>query len=468
MKNLVSSLIFGVVCFLLYLVLEFVINLLSGLLPFSGELISLVVQSLIITFFILGVTYGWIWSKNTFTKTINIFIFLLTTLVLISFAYLLIFINFESGKLYKYLTAKQSYGITGKVFQADDTLGFKAIPDCFGYQTSPIGEGIPLRYDKYGFRVPVNDSIPFNPEKPVDIMFFGCSWTMAYPCYAEESFSYLVAKGKNYNYINAGGGGYGLSQMLILANKLIPKYKPSNIVIQYSPWLADRSTSIYVPSYYGYVPSPYFIYKDNTFSLSSPLFKTQIYDIDKEKIREEFSNHYFKFYVMVGIPFYLKEIFNDTKAKISLWLKPELKPATNKDEVEKFAYTEMAKLAHENGAKVIILNIGDVLEGPKYSVYEKGAPKKILNIADVKYTQKSKHLIDPSIPVEFAQADSMLIDYLNNSESKNYIKEFGNWRFDGKDSVFVDGHPNPKAHRIIAKSILLKLIEQNDFIQPNN
>lgn len=31
---------------------------------------------------------------------------------------------------------------------------------------------------------------------------------------------------------------------------------------------------------------------------------------------------------------------------------------------------------------------------------------------------------------------------------------FGHWGTKGSDSVFIDGHPNPLAHKLIATSIL--------------
>ena len=104
------------------------------------------------------------------------------------------------------------------------------------------------------------------------------------------------------------------------------------------------------------------------------------------------------------------------------------------NEVRDYAYNEIVKTVLENGGKPVILSLGDLA-----------------------FSNELKKTFTNRDQIEFAEADSLLNDYLLISPTKQYDKEFEIWRFNGKDSVKVDGHPNPKAHQIIANSIILKL-----------
>ena len=46
----------------------------------------------------------------------------------------------------------------------------------------------------------------------------------------------VVAQGLGGTVLNAGKCAYGLSQMLILARRLIPRYRPDYVLVQFSPW----------------------------------------------------------------------------------------------------------------------------------------------------------------------------------------------------------------------------------------
>ncbi len=76
-----------------------------------------------------------------------------------------------------------------------------------------------------------------------------------------------------------------------------------------------------------------------------PLARTQIFNIDRDFLRKIYKDQYLKFFIRIGLPFYIRESVMELKiAGIKLFhLKPL--PAKNKLEVEEFAYNAIYKLA---------------------------------------------------------------------------------------------------------------------------
>ena len=114
-----------------------------------------------------------------------------------------------------------------------------------------------MRFDKNGFRVPVGDTPTESHGSPL-VLTLGCSFTYGDAVYARDTYPYLVGQSLKGTTKNAGCCSCGLSQMLILAGKLIPSHKPDYLIVQYSPWLISRSLSPFSPTYGGKSPAPYF------------------------------------------------------------------------------------------------------------------------------------------------------------------------------------------------------------------
>lgn len=393
--------------------------------------LAVYIPPLFLVFLFVSISYKHLWSFQTFNSKRG-----KATFIFLVFAAILVLsygasIDQRSRNLYNFIISENVRGWKGRAHQTDDTLGFKPIPNARAFHTFPIGENIPMAYNSDGFRIPLSDSTIVEQSNNIDIIYLGCSLTYGDACLAEETFPFLVSKETNFQYINAGCCGYGLSHMLILSEKLIPRYKPKFVVLQYSPWLTTRATSKFTNTYFGSAPIPYFSEKDDSYHLELPVYKSQIFDLDREELRSLYQGRYFKFLFEKGIFFHLYEDWFFLKDKLLSKLGRYASPANNKKmEVEKYAYNRIKKIADKNGTTVIILNLGDL----EYS--------------------KNSHNFFLDSKVYFAEADSLLNEYLENSFSKDYSKEFNHWRYDGKDSIRVDSHPNPKAHRIIANSII--------------
>ncbi len=388
-----------------------------------------ILLSCCIVFFLLGISYKRLWTLQVFNKRTSALYFSGVIVFMVTLIWYVIWLEARSSELYAAVVNENGRGWKGRTHQPDDTLGSKPVPGAMGFHTFPVGPDIPMKYNEYGFRVPVSEPFGIDYSKGVDLLFLGCSFTYGDACLAEQTFPYLTALEDNLTYINAGVGSYGLSQMYLLAQRLIPKYKPRYVVVQYSPWLVDRATSLRAPTYYGSLFVPYFTDEDEV-KIQKPLARTQIFNIDRDLLRTIYKDHYLKFFLRIGVPFYIRESVFEFKIVMVKLFHTKPLPATNKMQVEKFAYNAIVNLSEQNGARVIILNLGDSA-----------------------YTSKSPAIFNKVATVKFAQADSVLHDYLATSKTKNYSREFNHWRMSGNDSLLVDGHPNRVAHKLIAKSI---------------
>ncbi|MDD5529583.1 MAG: hypothetical protein PHX21_06080 [bacterium] len=391
-------------------------------------------RAVLIMLWLLGITYKSIWDKKTFKRTNSLVVWILTVIVLfvgISFALLILD---RTNKLYRY-TKNSSYSWKGKLYQSDTVLGYKSIPDAKGFDTFPVGENVPIRFDKKGFRVPLsyNDTTE---TKKVSFLCLGCSFTFGSACLAEESFPYLVSQETGKRSINAGTCGYGISQMLLLSKELIPCYKPDFVIVQYSPWLVQRSINMDAPSFLSRIPTPYISKNKNGENLVAPrIFNSKTFEVNMDKYRNTKSGikDYICFLFEIGMPLYLYNGYYTGITTVKRVL--GLIPSPNKDikDVEQFVYSNIYQICKESNATMIILNLGDI-----------------------KYTSNSHNLTFPDSGVIFAEADSLLFRRLKSPD--DYNKEYKNWYFDGRDSILKDPyHPNPKAHKIIAESIIKAL-----------
>ena len=177
----------------------------------------------------------------------------------------------RSAKIHHRLSTP-SRGWSRPAHRPDPDLGFAPIPGARSAHTFPIGPDIPMAYNKDGFRVPVGATSRNRPGPR--ILFLGCSYTYGDACLAEETFPHKVAQAVGGTELNAGRCSYGLAQMLLLAEDLIPKHRPDLLVVQYSPWLVNRAITPYAPAWLGTLPVPYF-FLEETDEIAIPGFHSK-------------------------------------------------------------------------------------------------------------------------------------------------------------------------------------------------
>ena len=340
---------------------------------------------------------------------------------------------YTSRTWYWYVKTNQP-GWRGRVHRADAEFGFVPIPGSLGAQIFPIGPEVPMRFDKDGFRIPVSgtdDASAGSRSRPL-LLALGCSFTYGAATYAEETYPYLLGQELGGTMKNAGVCSYGLSQMMILAKRLIPEYKPDYLVVQYSPWLTKRAQSAFAPTYFGKLPVPYFSGEDEL-ALNPPVFKALALDLPFEVYRNSPSSiaDFVSFLRHVGLPLYCHDNFNMVRYYGKLLLGRIPKPFANGSQIEKIVYGEISRVARANKTKVIVVLLGN----------------------DSHPVEFKENIFPDDFILVNAQAE--LLKRLPLVSPEAYAKEYYHWR--GNPARVVDCHPNPIAHRIIADVILSKI-----------
>lgn len=313
-------------------------------------------------------------------------------------------------------------GWRGRIYQADPVLGFAPRPSARGTEVLP-GVEVPVRIDARGFRVPERDPAPVDPSAP-RILALGCSFTFGAACVAEEAYPHLVGAALGGRTFNGGVCSYGLAQMLLRGRALIPELRPRVVLLQVSQWLPERATRPYAPTYIGAMPSPYFAATpDGGLELRPPAFQPVTFDLPA---MDAVDRGRLAFLLEVGAPLLLHDDRRRLLAALTMRA-----PAERLDLVVDEAYDELARLAHAHGARVVLvlLGVGDMYPRPRV----------------------------PSVPgAVFVDAEAALLDALPVRSDEAYRKAYMHWR----DGVLVDGHPNPAAHALIARSIVTALQER--------
>lgn len=400
------------------------------------------IAALYLVLLFISISYKHFWSLQTFNNRKGIIKFF--SVVFASFLALLYITNLVYGAhtAYKHSVVENSLDLDGIAYQADDTLGLKPIPNArtlyhYDYHNDVREEiprpKIPIAFDNNGFRIPLSNISKVNESNKINLLFLGDSFTFGDACLAEETFPFLVSKESNLSYINAGFQGGGLAHMLIFAEKLIPQYKPDYVIVQYTNWLVQRGTSMFAPYGFCRIPFPYFAEQNNGYVLELPAYNSYVKFIDPQHIKSLYKGKFIKFLFKEALLSSLYDGWYLLKTEFLLITGQLPRPATNLWDVEMYAYSRIKTIAEENGATVIILNLGNI----EYSKYSHSL------------------FSDPNI--YFAEADSSLNDFLKTSPSKDYCMEFCHWIVKGKDMILIDRHPNPKAHRIIASSIIKEI-----------
>jgi len=322
-----------------------------------------------------------------------------------------------------YLAIKQkTRGWVGKVHQLDDQLGFAPIPGASGAHVFPVGPDIPMKYDKNGFRAPVDEK-PDGARRPV-FLFLGCSYTYGDACRAEDTFAYLVGKHFNGTALNAGVCGYGLTQMQILAERLIPQYRPDFVIVQCSDWLVNRATREFSPTYFLNIPYPYYADNGKDFTIVPPVYRSWGFDKDISCYRTTPAGvaDFLSYMSTVAVPIQIHENMHSLAFLLKKAAGKTQRPTERKQEALNFCYTQIDGLCKKYSATMIILGLKHqsytIVPGFFYENAEEGLKNQLAAKAD-------------------------------------YEKTYAHWR--GDPPVKVDNHPNPVAHKIIAGQLIKKI-----------
>lgn len=391
-------------------------------------------QTFVFIFCILGVTYKRLWQAKNLKRPVSFSLFIVAISALFFFLYNLVSVHRNLLAYYRYVNSSNFISWGSNIYKYDSLSGYALKSNLNSFLFYTEKGKVAVYTDSNGFRIsgfPENNSGTLT---GVDYLFLGCSFTFGSACSAENSFPYLISKQNEKKYINAGVGGYGLAQMVLLAKELIPKFRPKYVIVQRSPWLVERSLQKFAPSRGGYlIPTPYFSESNDTINIEPPLFAVDMKTLNPYDDYKNYKQRFFRYYFEKGLPFFLNQqlklIYGD--AKLFFRIKKTQSPSSEKS--ERLAYNLIAQIAKMNKAKIVLLNIHN---GPFLF-------KNDIIMKTSEYT--------------VANADSLLLNRLENNFEKNYYKKYAHWAVINNDSILIDLHPNEKAHKIIADAILSAL-----------
>jgi hypothetical protein len=347
--------------------------------------------------------------------------------------YMAVSVGGRSIGLYRHMKSPEGRGWEGIVHRADPLLGFSPVPLSEGFEVLPDGKKVmKVLFDERGCRIPRKNYANTSGEGPggPKFLFLGCSFTFGSACPAEETFPFLVAEYAGVTAVNAGVISYGFPQMILRARELIPEIKPSVVVMQSSPWLIFRGTSMYRPTRYGKVPVPYFAKVNGKYVVAPPVYRTNIFDVPiRDYMDTEASfGDMMSFYFRVGVPFYVYSDVQDTYTQLRRLLGKVPPPASSADmgALERFVYNEIGSLCSENNAVFVVLSL----------------------FFNENITPTPVELWDPNFLIVYA--DEALAREVSTS-GFGYDEFFKH--VSGDPAVIVDSHPNTRAHRIIAQEL---------------
>lgn len=329
--------------------------------------------------------------------------------------------------VYEYLRAPQRYWDT-YLWRADPVRGWAAHE---GVETQLIyaqGGSVPATYDAQGYRVPPGPPRQDGPG-PV-VLSLGDSWTFGTGCRAAETFTYRTAEGVGGVPRNAAVGAYGLAQMLLQGERLLPEVRPDVLLVQYGPWLVDRAMRPYGNTWLGVLPCPYFADDDTGgVYVAPPAFMPIVFRLP---IRSYISTAKGRgaFLWDVGLPLMLHDTGGATifALRRALGLAPA--PTANRAAIIAHTYEALQQSCRALGTRMVIVSMamGDDTPVP-------AEDRAALEAFEVVYTQDRLWPTgaDPDRP--------------------SWYELYGHWR----GETLVDNHPNAAAHALMAEEIIKTL-----------
>ncbi len=331
--------------------------------------------------------------------------------------------------------------IKGKIFQYDPLLGIVPIPGSQGAYVYPGGYEVPVRFDQYGFRAPMDSPQSSALKRPI-ILVLGDSYSFGFGVRAEDTYAYLLGRQLKATSLNAARPGYGLAQMTILARQLIPKFKPDLVVVQFSPWLVDRAKSPISDWTVVRLANPYFAYeRGGGVSIQPPVFQTDFgqYTPAKYRYSPETMRDYLSFLKETGWPLFLNNNIHIPIYHLKKWLRLIPPPVSQTEKITEAAYGEMNELCRQNQARMMVVIMTDPVISRKPTEAEITSLRSV-SLATIINTEPA---FFKALPVQTRDA---------------YSRTYKIYSADGK--VCIDKHINASAHRLILSEIARGL---NDF-----
>lgn len=332
----------------------------------------------------------------------------------------------RSHQVYAFLKSDHR-GLRGRLHRADPDLGYTALPGAKGLQLLPRGAPEPISYDSEGLRVPRGQEGRVPRQRPF-VLTLGCSFTFGDATPAEDTYPEVLAGQLGGTALNAGRSGYGLAQMIVLARRLIPRYRPDVVVVQFSPWLAGRATSGFANVTFGVAPVPYLTQdREGRVGIVPPAFRARLFDLpfDRYDRPERGAGEFLSFLAEAGAPLFVHDDWQLFLFRLRRRAGRYPAPADDPERLNRAVYSEIVRLARDQGARAVIVRLSHPLE---------------VHWQEMRELSRDALLVNAQAALDARARDK-----------EDYQRRFAHWR--GDPPVLVDTHPNAAAHRIIAGEI---------------
>ena len=133
------------------------------------------------------------------------------------------------------------------VLRYDSELGYEPVPGASG-----TVNGQPISYSADGFRT---QNLAAPPAAGPPVLVLGDSYTEGWSVPGDESWPAHLERQTGRRTLNAGVRGYGIDQMVLRAERLVPRFKPQTIVLAFIGSDIERTAL----SFRDFKHKPYFV-----------------------------------------------------------------------------------------------------------------------------------------------------------------------------------------------------------------
>jgi len=368
-------------------------------------------------------------------KSIKKIVFFCYVIILLALAYLAT-VAYRGRTLYRYIKEKRPI-LTAGVIEPEPVLGFAPGSNSVGLLMFKSPPHVNCVYDRDRCRV---SSLKPENKKATTFLFLGCSFTHGDACESDNTYPHLVAEHFDAQSRNRGFCAYGLSQMVLIAQQVIPSIKPTYVFAQYSPWIVARPMSHFAPSHFIRRPQPFYTLKDGQAQLHAPPYTSFQAHIPVVHYREAADSLKSKisFLFSVALPLYMNEDIRYLAYKTRHMLGLIPSPATDRQSVITAGYEKIAHICEANNAHLVVPIIGNLENKPEEQDLETLRTIQGINLVD---------------------CWSPLLKELPDADKSTFMSRYAHFR--GSPPELVDTHPNKEAHTIIANSIISQITKNN-------
>jgi hypothetical protein len=350
---------------------------------------------------------------------------------------------FVSGRLKSLMLAYErafthwgNTNVDPQLHRFDDQGLWRGNPRSKGYYHYNVGDTllgkVEVIFDSLGHKS-VDDSLRVKSDT-LD-MIVGCSFSFGQFVKGEEGYPYLVTKKLDHRFMNASMGGYGLAQMQMRLDSLLPAHRFRYVFIQMSPWLSERAMSISGMFARGYPSGHYFGETDSGIVLMPQAYKSPDYKVLGEwNARGKSYIQRIRYFLTDGYDLQVKGYVNMRIAKLKTSVGLLTAPVKDTLALEKFFYDKAISDVRKAGAIPVLV---------KFFWKERD------------FESLGGHLKGKALIVDCDRRLDSVSEAMGvrpNDLYRLYVERGGR-------KIVYDNHPNEFANRLIAEEILSRIGE---------